>query len=151
MLSLAYGCGLRAGEVCRLTVGDIDGGQGIIRIVQSKGRKDRLVMLSDGLLDLLRRYWPERSKQHDTGVRPEARQRAGITKPVNIRSLRHSFATHLLEAGVDVRVIQALLGHANPLSTARYTRVATGLIAALSSPIDLLDAPPDRQGGETKT
>ena len=160
--------------MCRLTVGDIDSGQGIIRIIQSKGRKDRPVMLSDGLLDLLRRYWSERSKRHDTGVRPEARhlfpgragpittrqfnrlfhearQRAGITKPVNIRSLRHSFATHLLEAGVDVRVIQALLGHANPLSTARYTRVATGLIAGLSSPIDLLKAPPDTQGGETKT
>lgn len=161
MLSLAYGCGLRAGEVCRLTVGDIDSGQGIIRIIQSKGRKDRHVMLSDGLLELLRQYWPVRSKQHDAGVRPadrylfpgragpittrqfnrlfhEARQRAGITKPVNIRTLRHSFATHLLESGVDVRVIQALLGHANPLSTARYTRVATGLISKLNSPIDLL-------------
>ena len=174
MLSLAYGCGLRAGEVCRVTVGDIDSGQGIIRIIQSKGRKDRHVMLSDGLLDLLRQYWPERSKRHDTGIRPEqrylfpgragpmttrqlnrlfheARQEAGITKPVNTRTLRHSFATHLLEAGVDVRVIQALLGHANPLSTARYTRVATGLIARLSSPIDLLNAPPDTEDGENKT
>ena len=166
MLSLAYGCGLRAGEVVRLKVGDIDSGQGIIRIIQSKGRKDRHVMSSDGLLELLRRYWPERSKRHDIGIPPEerylfpgrasgrpittrqfnrlfheTRKRAGITKPVNIRSLRHSFATHLLEAGVDVRVIQALLGHANPLSTARYTRVATGLIAALSSPIDLLEGP----------
>lgn len=166
MLSLAYGCGLRAGEVVRLKVGDIDSGQGIIRIIQSKGRKDRHVMLSDVLLELLRRYWPERSKRHDIGIQPEerylfpgrasgspittrqfnrlfheTRERAGITKPVNIRSLRHSFATHLLEAGVDVRVIQALLGHANPLSTARYTRVATGLIAGLSSPIDLLEVP----------
>jgi len=177
MLSLAYGCGLRAGEVVRLKVGDIDSGQGIIRIIQSKGRKDRHVMLSDGLLELLRRYWPERSKRHDIGIPPEerylfpgrtagrplttrqfnrlfheARKRAGITKPVNIRSLRHSFATHLLEAGVDVRVIQALLGHANPLSTARYTRVATGLIAGLSSPIDLLEVPSGKRcKGKTTT
>lgn len=177
MLSLAYGCGLRAGEVVRLKAGDIDSGQGIVRIIQSKGRKDRHVMLPDGVLGLLRQYWCKRSKRHDTGIRPEerylfpgrapgrplttrqfnrlfheTRKRAGITKPVNIRTLRHSFATHLLEAGVDVRVIQALLGHANPLSTARYTRVATGLIAGLSSPIDLLEVPSGRRRkGKTKT
>ena len=163
MLSLAYGCGLRAGEVVRLKVGDIDSGQGIIRIVQSKGRKDRHVMLPDGVLELLRQYWCKRSKRYDTGVRPEQRyvfpgrgsynplstrqlnrlfhqaaDAADITKPVTVRSLRHSFATHLLERGVDIRVIQALLGHSSLVSTSRYTRVATALIAAIESPIDLL-------------
>lgn len=174
MLSLAYGCGLRAGEVVRLKVGDIDSGQGIIRIVQSKGRKDRHVMLPVVILELLRQYWCERLKRHDTGIRPEecylfpgrgsykplstrqlnrlfhqAADAAAITKPVTVRSLRHSFATHLLERGVDIRVIQALLGHSSLVSTSRYTRVATALISTIESPIDLLG---DRtaKGGKRK-
>jgi len=163
MLSLAYGCGLRPGEVIRLRVGDIDSDRNIIRIVQSKGDKDRQVKLPTTVLELLRRYWPERSTKYDADFRPEqrylfpgrrpyepltARQQnrlfhqaadaAGITKPVTVRSLRHSFATHLLDAGVDVRVIQALLGHTKLTTTARYTRVATALITAIESPIDLL-------------
>jgi len=161
MLSLAYGCGLRAGEVVRLKAGDIDSAQKIIRIVQAKGRKDRNVMLPADILGLLRLWWKERPRHQDRDVaagerwlfpgrnpgRPlttrqfarlfqETVKKAGITKPVSLHSLRHSFATHLLERGVDIRVIQALLGHDKLETTARYTRVATGMIAAVDSPLD---------------
>ncbi len=133
MLSLAYGCGLRAGEVVRLRAGDIDSAQNILRIVQSKGRKDRNVMLPAGILGLLRQWWTERPTRQDAGVAKERRwlfpgykpgrplttrqfirlfhataTAAGIRKPVTLHSLRHSFATHLLERGVDIRVIQSL-------------------------------------------
>ena len=161
MLSLAYGCGLRTGEVVRLRVGDIDSAQNIIRIVQAKGRKDRNVMLPADILGLLRQWWRERPTRHD-GDAPSAERwlfpgykpgrplttrqfarlfhqtvaAAGIRKPVTLHSLRHSFATHLLERGVDIRVIQALLGHHKLETTARYTRVATGMIAAVESPLD---------------
>ena len=166
LLSLAYGCGLRAGEVVRLRAGDIDSAQGIIRVVQAKGRKDRNVMLSKGLLALLRQWWQIRPKNRDNGVpieqrwlfpggrpgRPltprqfgrlfhEAAVSAGITKPVTLHSLRHSFATHLLERGTDIRVIQALLGHDKLDTTARYTRVATGMIANVESPLEQLSKP----------
>jgi site-specific recombinase XerD len=161
MLSLAYGCGLRAGEVARLRVGDIDSAQNIIRIVQSKGRKDRNVMLPADILEMLRQWWTERRTRQDAGVAkerrwlfpgykpgrplstrqfsrlfPETVEKAGITKPATLHTLRHSFATHLLERGVDIRVIQALLGHAKLGTTARYTRVAVGMIAAVASPLD---------------
>jgi len=164
MLSLAYGCGLRAGEVVRLKVGDLDSAQNIIRIVQAKGRKDRNVMLPADILGLLRRWWKERPRHQDRDVAPPERwlfpgrnpgrplttrqfarlfqetvNKAGITKPVSLHSLRHSFATHLLERGVDIRVIQALLGHDKLETTARYTRVATGMISAVDSPLDDLD------------
>ena len=166
MLSLAYGCGLRAGEVVRLRVGDIDSAQTIIRIVQAKGRKDRHVMLPPDLLALLRQWWKVRPTRYDRGVPPserwlfpgrrlnrpittrqlsrlfhEAAAAAGITKPVTLHSLRHSFATHLLERGTDIRHIQALLGHDKLDTTARYTRVATGTIANIESPLDLLSGP----------
>jgi site-specific recombinase XerD len=161
MLSLAYGCGLRAGEVVRLKVGDLDSAQNIIRIVQAKGRKDRNVMLPADILGLLRLWWKERPRHQDKDVAPPERwlfpgrnpgrplttrqfarlfqetvKKAGITKPVSLHSLRHSFATHLLERGVDIRVIQALLGHDKLETTARYTRVATGMISAVDSPLD---------------
>jgi len=164
MLSLAYGCGLRAGEVVRLKVGDLDSAQNIIRIVQAKGRKDRNVMLPADILGLLRLWWKERPRHQDRDVAPPERwlfpgrnpgrplttrqfarlfqetvNKAGITKPVSLHSLRHSFATHLLERGVDIRVIQALLGHDKLETTARYTRVATGMISAVDSPLDDLD------------
>jgi site-specific recombinase XerD len=170
MLSLAYGCGLRAGEVVRLRVGDIDSAQNIIRIVQSKGRKDRNVMLPGDILGLLRQWWRERPTRHDAGVAKERRwlfpgykpgrplttrqfirlfhataAAAGIRKPVTPHSLRHSFATHLLERGIDIRVIQTLLGHDKLETTARYTRVATGMIAAVDSPLDELDARPRKR------
>ena len=163
LLALGYGCGLRAGEVVRLRAGDIDSAQGIIRVVQAKGRKDRHVMLSPDLLALLRQWWKVRPRRHDAGVPREERwlfpggrsgrpmttrqlgrlfhktaEAAGIRKPVSPHSLRHSFATHLLERGTDIRIIQALLGHTKLDTTARYTRVATGMISAVASPLDQL-------------
>jgi integrase/recombinase XerD len=165
MLTLAYGCGLRAGEVARLRAGDIDSEQMIIRIVQSKGRKDRHVMLPAEVLDLLRQWWKVRPSRHDAGVAPEQRwlfpgrndrlglpvttrqfgrlfkeaaKAAGLRKTLSLHTLRHSFATHLLERGTDIRLIQALLGHDKLETTARYTRVATGIIAKIESPLDLL-------------
>ncbi len=166
LLSLAYGCGLRAGEVVRLKVKHIDSAQKIIRVEQSKGRKDRNVMLSPDTLDLLRQWWKTRRRGFDSttpmaerwlfpGQRPgrpmttrqlsrlfhEAADAAGIRKGVTLHALRHSFATHLLERGTDIRVIQALLGHDKLDTTARYTRVATGMIARIESPLDLLARP----------
>jgi site-specific recombinase XerD len=170
MLSLAYGCGLRASEVVRLKVGDIDSAQKIIRVVQSKGRKDRNVMLPSDILGLLRDWWKERPICQDKDVpRTErslfpgyrskhlsARQlsrlfrktakAAAISKPVTLHTLRHSFATHLLERGVDIRVIQALLGHSKLTTTARYARVATGMIAAVDSPLDDLNRVKRKKG-----
>lgn len=163
LLALCYGCGLRASEAVRLKVGDIDTAQGIIRVVQAKGRKDRHVMLSPERLDLLRQWWKARLSFHDRNVpiqerrlfpgrnrnQPmttrqlnrlfhEALEAANIKKPVTLHTLRHSFATHLLERGSDIRVIQALLGHDKLDTTARYTRVATGMIASVESPLDQL-------------
>src|SRR5580704_5929496 len=160
MLTLAYGCGLRASEVVRLRACDIDSEQMIIRVVQAKGRKDRNVMLPPEILDLLRRWWKSRPTKRDAGVAPqqrwlfpgridhhpttarqfgrlfkEAAKAAGLRKAVSLHSLRHSFATHLLEDGKDIRLIQALLGHEKLDTTARYTRVATGLIAKVESPL----------------
>jgi len=160
MLSLGYGCGLRAGEIVRLKDGDIDSAQMIIRIVQGKGRKDRHVMLPPELLSSLREWWKVRPTRFDAGVPagerwlfPGRRQglhltyrqlsrifdesaaAAGITKRISLRSLRHSFATDLLEKGIDIRYIQAVLGHSKLDTTARYTRVATGRIAAIESPL----------------
>ena len=166
LLSLGYGCGLRAGEVVRLKVKHIDSAQKIIRIEQSKGRKDRNVMLSPEMLDLLREWWKARPSRYDAGTpvqerwlfpgrkpgKPmttrqlnrlfhEAADAAGIKKSVTLHALRHSFATHLLERDTDIRKIQALLGHDKLDTTARYTRVATGMIAGIESPLDLLSQP----------
>jgi len=170
LLGLGYGCGLRAGEVVRLRVKHIDSAQKIIRFEQSKGRKDRNVMLSPETLDLLRQWWKARPTRHDaqtpllerwlfpgrTAGKPmttrqlsrlfhEAADAAGIKKSVTLHALRHSFATHLLERGTDIRVIQALLGHDKLDTTARYTRVATGMIANVESPLDLLSQPRKRK------
>jgi site-specific recombinase XerD len=170
LLGLGYGCGLRAGEVVRLKVKHIDSAQKIIRIEQSKGRKDRNVMLSPETLELLRQWWKARPTRHDaqtpllerwlfpgrTAGKPmttrqlsrlfhEAADAAGIKKSVTLHALRHSFATHLLERGTDIRVIQALLGHDKLDTTARYTRVATGMIANVESPLDLLSQPRKRK------
>ena len=168
MLNIGYGCGLRGGEVSRLRVCDIDSAQGIIRVVQSKGKKDRNVMLPHEVLSLLRMWWCERPNGYDLGIVPGERwifpgnrrgksisprqfhrllqaaaATAGIKKRVTLHTLRHSFTTHLLERGTDVRVIQALLGHSSLATTALYTRVATGLIARVESPLDRLS----RDGG----
>jgi len=166
LLSLGYGCGLRASEVVRLKVKHIDSAQKIIRVEQSKGRKDRNVMLSPDTLDLLRQWWKARPSRYDAAApvaerwlfpgnrqgKPmttrqlsrlfhQAADAAGIKKAVTLHALRHSFATHLLERGTDIRIIQALLGHNKLDTTARYTRVATGIIAGVESPLDLLSQP----------
>src|ERR1700751_37343 len=170
MLTLAYGCGLRAGEVVRLRAGDIDSEQKLIRIVQSKGRKDRHVMLPAEVLKLLRQWWKVRRTASNNSVAPEQRwlfpgrsqhqqmttrqfsrlfneaaKAAGLRKTVCLHSLRHSFATHLLERGKNIRIIQALLGHSKPETTARYSRVAIGLIAKIESPREGLRAPRRRR------
>jgi integrase/recombinase XerD len=179
MLTTAYGCGLRGGEVTRLRVSDIDAARHIIRVAESKGKKDRNVNLPSDVYALLRQWWRERPAQHDAERakterwifpgrgpdRPITRRQflrylkdaaaaAGITKPVTLHTLRHSFATHLLEAGTDIRVIQVVLGHSSLATTARYTRVATKLIADLVSPLDRLEmqsAPEIRRGKQNKT
>jgi integrase/recombinase XerD len=166
MLTLSYGCGLRASEVVRLRVCDIDSTQMIIRVVQSKGRKDRHVMLPPKILALLRQWWKARPRWCDIGVAVEQRwlfpgrnrhqplttrqfsrlfkeavKAAGLRKTLSLHSLRHSFATHLLERGKNLRLIQALLGHQKPETTARYTHVAIGMIAKVESPLEGLDPP----------
>lgn len=154
-LMTVYGSGLRVSEVVSLKVSDIDSQRMLIRVEQGKGKKDRYVMLSPRLLDVLRAWWrAERPKdwlfpgwrtgQH---MRPaalqlackEAAQRAGLNKRVTVHTLRHSFATHLLENGTDIRIIQTLLGHSRIDTTARYTHVSPQLIRKTQSPLDRLD------------
>jgi integrase/recombinase XerD len=153
-LTTAYGAGLRVGEVTRLETGAIDSSRMLIRIEQGKGGKDRYVMLSPQLLRILRAYWrlarPGRwlFPGHDADVPVNvatlqhacrmATEGAELSKPVTVHTLRHSFATHLLEGGTDIRIIQALLGHRRLSTTARYTQVATTLIAGTESPLDRL-------------
>jgi site-specific recombinase XerD len=153
-LSISYGAGLRASEVCMLKVGDIDSDRMLIHVEQGKGRKDRKVMLSPGLLELLRDYWrearpggwlfpgqqkitPLSSRQLNRAFNA-AKRMAGIGKPATLHTLRHSFATHLLEANTDVRVIQVLLGHAKLTTTAQYMHVATKTIRDTVSPYEML-------------
>jgi site-specific recombinase XerD len=151
-LSVAYGAGLRVSEVVALKVGDIDSKRMIIRVEQGKGRKDRYVMLSPHLLELLRAWYKAARPQGwlFPGMNPvnpmttrqlrrachAAAHMAEIGKPVSPHTLRHSFATHLLEQNTDVRVIQVLLGHAKLDTTALYTRVATRTIRKIMSPLD---------------
>jgi integrase/recombinase XerD len=153
-LTTAYAAGLRASEVIGLRIADIDSGRMVIRIEHGKGGKDRTVMLSTQLLRILRTYWrlarpehwlfPGRDPSGPVDVQVlysacrSARAAAGLDKRVTVHTLRHSFATHLLENGTDIRIIQVLLGHSNLSSTARYTRVSTGLIGKTESPLDRL-------------
>ena len=153
-LTTAYAAGLRASEVVGLKVGDIDSGRMVIRVEHGKGGKDRTVMLSARLLGILRAYWRlarpehwlfpgrEAAKPIDVQVLHaacrSARAAAGLDKRVTVHTLRHSFATHLLESGTDIRIIQVLLGHANLSSTARYTKVSNRLIRRTTSPLDRL-------------
>jgi site-specific recombinase XerD len=151
-LSVAYGAGLRVSEVVALKVSDIDSKRMIIRVEQGKGRKDRYVMLSPHLLELLRAWYkaarpqgwlfPGRDRVQPMTTRQlnrachAAANMAEISKPVSMHTLRHSFATHLLEQNIDIRVIQVLLGHAKLDTTALYTRVATKTIQQVMSPLD---------------
>ena len=164
-LSLAYGAGLRASEVVSLKVSDIDSERIVIRVEQGKGRKDRYAMLPPvTLLDLLRAWWlaaRERGVMLPGGwlfpgqnpVNPlttrqlrrtfhGAREAAGIDKRVSLHTLRHCFATHLLEQKVDIRVIQVLLGHKKLDTTARYAQVASTTLRAVKSPLEHLKVPP---------
>ena len=157
-LGTAYGAGLRVSEVAALKVDDIDSTRMLIRVEQGKGRKDRNAMLSPQLLALLRLWWregkrrsvmlphgwlfPGRSCTEPISTRQinravhEAAEAAGISKRVSPHTLRHSFATHLLEQDVDIRVIQVLLGHTKLDTTALYARVATKTIRAVTSPLE---------------
>jgi site-specific recombinase XerD len=154
ILSLCYAAGLRISEALHLQVSDIDSKRMMIRVRQAKGHKDRYVMLSPKLLELLREYWkkerpttwlfPGRCKDHPLDattlqhVCRLARSDSGITKPVTPHTLRHSFASHLLEAGANIRTIQLLLGHNSLQTTAVYTHVSQTTISSTVSPFDLL-------------
>ena len=161
-LTTAYGAGLRVGEVARLQVSAIDSRRMLIRVEHGKGGKDRYVMLSAQLLQILRAYWrlarpglwlfPGREAGKPVSVAAlqdacrTATRQAELRKPVTVHVLRHSFATHLLESGTDIRIIQVLLGHVHLSTTARYAQVATNLIARTTSPLDRLSlvvTPPD--------
>ena len=152
ILYLVYSAGLRLNEVTHLKVEDIDSERKMIRIKQSKGRKDRYSVLSDKALDVLREYYSEYKpvdwlftgqKLHNPlsdrsvqNIFKNARDKAGITKNVSIHSLRHSFATHLLENGTDLRFIQELLGHSNSKTTEIYTHVSKKSLNNIISPLD---------------
>jgi integrase/recombinase XerD len=157
-LSVAYGCGLRVSEIVHLKVGDIDSARMLVRVEQGKGRKDRYVMLSPDLLELLRTWWrtakprgwlfpgrdpgqPITARQLDRACKAAAAS-AVLDKRVSLHTLRHSFATHLLERKTDIRVIQVLLGHKKLDTTALYTRVALKTLGAVKSPLDHLKPPP---------
>ena len=162
-LSVAYGAGLRASEVAALKVGDVDAQRMTLRVEQGKGRKDRYALLSPVLLEALRTWWrlareqgtmlrggwlfpgmdptdPITTRQLNRAVHLAATA-AGIDKRVSLHTLRHSFATHLLEQRVDIRVIQVLLGHKKIETTVMYTQVATEVLREVVSPLESLPAP----------
>ncbi len=159
-LSVAYGAGLRANEVVALKVTDVDSGRMVLRVEQGKGHKDRYAMLSPALLDCLRAWWktaraegkilhggwlfpgqnpvdPLSTRQLNRAIHAAA-DLARIDKRVSMHILRHSFATHLLEQKVDIRIIQTLLGHKRLDTTALYAQVATDLLREVISPLDTL-------------
>ncbi len=159
MLMVAYGAGLRVSELCALLPTDIDSQRMLIRVRAGKGGKDRYVMLSPRLLATLREYWrlrPPRGPYLFPSPRPgkplsrmavfhvvrRAGRRAGLRRRVNPHMLRHCFATHLLEAGTDIRVIQVLLGHRSLRTTARYVLVSRAHVGTVQSPLDALPSAP---------
>jgi integrase/recombinase XerD len=158
-LMTCYGAGLRISEAVALKVGDIDSKRMLIRVEQGKGGKDRYAMLSPRLVDVLRRYWravrpqdylfPSWKQDRHMSTTSlqlacrEAAARSGLRKRVTVHTLRHSLATHLLENGTDLRIIQVLLGHSQIDTTARYTRVSPQLVAATVSPLDRLERKPE--------
>ena len=155
ILTVAYGAGLRVSEVCHLQVADIDSEQMVLHIRGAKGGKDRLVPLSPRMLAALRRYWvkarPPRAclfpgRRADMPITKDAVRKVlkcavkelGLTKPLSLHSLRHGFATHLLEDGEDIRVLQAILGHSHVQTTTHYARVTTERLRKVKSPLDRL-------------
>ncbi|MBM4109661.1 MAG: integrase [Phycisphaerae bacterium] len=159
---VAYAAGLRISEVCALEIGDVDSARGVLHVRAGKGGRPRQTVLSRTLLDELRRYWaaerprrpwlfPDARGERPVSRRPlqlgfhRALKAAGIERPVTFHSLRHSFATHMLEAGVDTRIVQVLLGHQSPETTARYAQVRTDYFARLPDPLALLRAPSPSQ------
>lgn len=158
ILMASYGAGLRISEACTLQFGDIDRQQGLIHVRKGKGRKDRYVMLGERLLHGLVEYYkrarppgpyfftgrhPDRpiTAKRPSAVLRSACDRAGIVKHVTTHSLRHAFATHLIEAGTDVRIVQLLLGHSSIQTTMLYTQVSARHIARVKSPLDMLEEP----------
>ncbi len=155
LLMVAYDAGLRLSEILNLRSEDIDSQRMVIRVRQGKGKKDRYTRLSAGLLKLLREYWREYHPESllFPGAHPNKRydiatpghilkklcRKAGITKRVSMHTLRHSFATHLLEAGTNLRVIQRLLGHANIQTTCLYTHISIEDLREAPSPMELLE------------
>jgi site-specific recombinase XerD len=164
IIMTAYGAGLRVSEVCSLQVEDIDSKRMTIRVRHGKGDQARYVPLPERVLFLLRRYWAlERPKKpwlfagsqagcplSPASVRyhlTTAAKKTGLAKRVSPHVLRHTFATHLLELGTDIRVIQMLLGHRSIRSTVRYTRVTSGILAKTQSPVDVLGTPKQKMIG----
>jgi integrase/recombinase XerD len=157
ILTTAYAAGLRLSEATHLRITDLDSQRMVLRVEQGKARKDRYVMLSPRLLEALRSYWkvarprtwlfpgdlPDQpiTKGAVEAACQKAHRASGLTKPITPHSLRHAFATHLLEAGTDVRTIQLLLGHRSLATTSRYLKVATSTVCATASPFDWLPAP----------
>ena len=157
ILTTCYAAGLRISEAIALTIPDIDSARMVIRVDQGKGQKDRYVMLSSKLREILREWWRLEKPKHwlFPGDLPgrhigreavelacqKAHRLCRILKPITPHSLRHAFAVHLLESGVDVRTIQLLLGHRSLATTARYLRIATVKVCAATSPLDLLPVP----------
>ena len=158
ILTACYAAGLRISEAVSLRPADIDSRRMVVRVEQGKGRKDRYVMLSPRLLEILRDYWrrtrpagewlfpgliPGRHVSKDAVEQAcqKALSLSGLAKPVTPHSLRHGFAVHLLESGVDVRTIQLLLGHRSLSTTARYLQVACNKVCSATSPLDLLPRP----------
>lgn len=157
-VSVLYGCGLRIGELLHLRVEDIDSSRGLIRVRKGKGNKDRYVPLPAALLELLREYWhtyhpkgylfasprdpsrPLTEKPIHIGLRELAR-RAGVRKHVTPRMLRHTYATHQVESGVNMRLIQTVLGHRSLLTTQRYTQVSAAALSTVTSPLDRITLP----------
>lgn len=165
ILLVCYGAGLRISEAVALKISDIDSKRMLLRVEHGKGGKDRYAMLSPSLLEVLRAYfrvvrptycwlfpsWRPHLHMTASAVQTacrEAWKRSGLAKRVTPHVLRHSFATHLLEAGTDSRVIQALLGHSRIETTARYTAVSPATIGKTASPLDLLLKPPKRKRGK---
>lgn len=154
MLSLIYACGLRRGEILNLKVKDIDSKRGVLNILNSKGKKDRIIPISEKLINMLREYYKlyrpkewlfegqkegmKYSEKSLQSVLKKALEKARISKPVTLHWLRHSYATHLLESGTDLRFIQELLGHKSSKTTEIYTHVSTKSLQKIKSPFDEL-------------